>query len=243
MKHDNDTAGRTPEGLEKAVDAYLDGELPADTLEGAAGREAEAWDRLVAAFRSEAPAAPAPPWLETRVMAEIEALPEPGALGRVWRWLVRPRPMTLSPLAGGLAVAALATLLLLRPGTDTGTPAGGTAAPGTVAPTGVPGAAAVQPAANAAGGPLVYVQFVLQAPGASSVAVAGDFDGWQGSYALTDLDGDGVWTGRVPVRPGVHAYMFVVNGSEWVTDPNAERYADDGFGNRNAVLAVTAPSA
>ena len=36
--------------------------------------------------------------------------------------------------------------------------------------------------------------------------------------------------------------LFVVNGSRWVTDPRATRYSDDGFGNRNAVLAVTAPS-
>ena len=29
------------------------------------------------------------------------------------------------------------------------------------------------------------------------------------------------------------------DGSEWQTDPRADRYQDDGFGNRNAVLAVT----
>ena len=43
----------------------------------------------------------------------------------------------------------------------------------------------------------------------------------------------------MPIQPGVHKYMFVIDGTEWVTDPDAERYAEDGFGNRNAVLAVT----
>jgi 1,4-alpha-glucan branching enzyme len=74
------------------------------------------------------------------------------------------------------------------------------------------------------------------------VAVTGDFDGWSASNVLADPDGDGVWTGRVPVRPGVHAYMFLVDGSSWVTDPRADRYAEDGFGNRNAILAVTEPT-
>jgi len=46
----------------------------------------------------------------------------------------------------------------------------------------------------------------------------------------------------VPVLPGVHEYMFIVNGDTWVTDPRADRYVDDGFGNRNAVLAVASPS-
>jgi 1,4-alpha-glucan branching enzyme len=73
---------------------------------------------------------------------------------------------------------------------------------------------------------------------ATSVAVAGDFSGWEPSFTLDDLDGDGVWSGRVPVRPGVHAYMFVIDGTEWMTDPHAGHYQDDGFGNRNAVLAV-----
>jgi 1,4-alpha-glucan branching enzyme len=73
---------------------------------------------------------------------------------------------------------------------------------------------------------------------ATSVAVAGDFNGWEPSFVLADPDGDGVWSGRVPVSPGVHAYMFVVDETEWRTDPNAAGYQDDGFGNRNAVLAV-----
>jgi hypothetical protein len=36
--------------------------------------------------------------------------------------------------------------------------------------------------------------------------------------------------------------MFLVDGAEWMTDPEAQRYAEDGFGNRNAILAVAAPS-
>ena len=35
--------------------------------------------------------------------------------------------------------------------------------------------------------------------------------------------------------------MFLVDGFQWVTDPQASHYSDDGFGNRNAVLAVADP--
>ncbi len=52
----------------------------------------------------------------------------------------------------------------------------------------------------------------------------------------------GIWTGRIPITPGLHEYMFVIDGTDWVTDPRAQRYSDDGFGNRNAILAVTHPA-
>ena len=103
--------------------------------------------------------------------------------------------------------------------------------------------AAEQAAAEPETAATVYVQFVLDAPTARSVAVAGDFNGWSPQTVLADADGDGVWTGRVALKPGVHQYMFVIDGSQWMTDPEADRYADDGFGNRNAVLVLTEPTA
>ena len=88
----------------------------------------------------------------------------------------------------------------------------------------------------------IYVQFMLEAPSAQSVAVAGDFNSWMPELVLTDPDGDGVWSGRVALKPGVHQYMFVIDGSQWLTDPGAGRYVDDGFGNRNAVLVIPEPA-
>ena len=86
------------------------------------------------------------------------------------------------------------------------------------------------------------MQFVFAAENAQSVAVAGDFNQWQPTTGeLRDADGDGVWTALVAVDPGLHKYMFVVDGEEWVTDPRADSYVDDGFGMRNALIAVAAP--
>ncbi len=226
---------------------HLDGELPRSALDAEVRGEAEAWERLLDRFRVEVPGGSAPPWLEQRVMAEIEALPAPGRLRRAVAWLLRPHPVRISPLTAGLAAAALMVVLLLPGGGRTPTPAGSARpgqAAGQAARTAGPVAASAPNGAQATrAAPVVYVQFVLEAPGARSVAVAGDFTGWDASQPLEDPDGDGVWTGRVAVRPGVHSYMFVIDGSTWVTDPHAERYTADGFGNRNAVLAVAGPSA
>jgi len=226
---------------------HLDGEIPRSGLDAELRSEAEAWERLLDRFRVEVSGGSPPPWLEQRVMAEIEALPAPGRLHRAVAWLVRPHPVRISPLTAGLAVAALVVVLLLPGGGRTPAPIG-SAAPGQdsgqAARGGGPAAASAPNGARATPTvPVVYVQFVLEAPGARSVAVAGDFTGWDASQPLEDPDGDGVWTGRVAVRPGVHSYMFVIDGSKWVTDPHAKRYTADGFGNRNAVLAVAAPSA
>ncbi|MFQ5536000.1 MAG: hypothetical protein ACE5GJ_00990 [Gemmatimonadota bacterium] len=221
--------------MNEELHRHLDGELPGELLDDDTRREAEAWERLLEGFREELPAVKAPPWLETRIMAEIEALPQPGVLRRAWAWLLRPRPVRVSPLTAGLAVAAVAALILRVGGAPERTRLVGPGAGGQ--PSASPSTAGTQPPAAT---PVIYVEFRLTAPGARSVAVAGDFDNWTGR-PLSDPDGDGVWTGRIPVRPGVHAYMFVVDENQWVTDPEAELYADDGFGNRNAVLAVSPP--
>lgn len=184
------------------------------------------WERMIAAFRRSAPPSTgAPPWLETRVLAEIEALPDEGPISRALAWLVRPAPLHVPPLAG-IAVAVGLALLVILPGRGVGP----STANGRGAGSGGEGETAS----------VVYVQFVFEAPGASTVAVAGDFSEWEPTVILEDVDGDGIWTGRAPVEPGVHTYMFLIDGTDWRTDPLAERHTDDGFGNRNAVLAVTA---
>jgi hypothetical protein len=203
--------------LNHDLDRHLDGELSPDALAPADRDRADAWERMVESFRATAPGGEAPAWLEQRVMAEIASVPEPGMVRRVVDWLVRPAPIRLSPLTAGLVAAAVAAVVLL-PGRGT----------------------EVETAAAVGAESLVYVQFVLEAPSATSVAVAGDFSAWEPAFALEDTDGDGVWSARVPVQPGVHAYMFLIDETSWQTDPNAVRYQDDGFGNRNAVLAVGA---
>jgi len=207
--------------MKEDLHRHLDGDVPVESLEAADREAADEWTRMVSAFRTSAPRGSAPPWLEQKVMGEIEALSQPGSIGRLFAWLIDPTSIRVTPLAAGLVAAAFALVIAL--------------------PNRAPAPSAdSSPGSSTGVESITYVQFVLEAPGASTVAVAGDFSDWEPSFRLEDADGDGVWTGRVPVRPGVHGYMFLIDGTQWQTDPYADRYQDDGFGNRNAILAVAA---
>lgn len=85
----------------------------------------------------------------------------------------------------------------------------------------------------------VYVRLVLLQPGAHSVSVAGDFNGWNPSKTTMDRSDGGVWTTTIQLKPGRYQYMFVIDGKQWIADPLAKEDAGDGFGSNNAVLDVT----
>lgn len=140
--------------------------------------------------------------------------PRPGLL----RWLVTPRTLTIRPAWGVAAAAAVAALLLIRP------------APEAPAPTAV--AADTPPA-------MVLVHFQLEAPAAADVRLAGDFTGWQPAHPLTRSE-SGTWSVVIPLSPGVHEYVFVVDGRDWTPDPMAPAVAD-GFGGVNSRVAVLTP--
>lgn len=86
---------------------------------------------------------------------------------------------------------------------------------------------------------VVRLRFVYIDGEANSVAVAGDFSNWE-PVPLTrqELNGQQVWTGLVSMSRGEHRYMFVKNGDQWITDPLAPMYREDGFGNKNAVIYI-----
>lgn len=192
--------------MDSRLQAYLDGDLALDQLPSELRRTAEAWERALEDIRATAPAG-APAGLDGRIRAAVGARRPRSA----WLdWLIRPRPVPVSPIAA--LAAALALLLAL--------------------PLGLTISSSGQQAE-------IYVQFVVDAPMAETVHVVGDFNDWQPTVALEDPDGDGVWSSRIPLRPGVHQYMFVIDGADWITDPNATSYQDDGFGQRNAVIAVS----
>ena len=86
------------------------------------------------------------------------------------------------------------------------------------------------------------VTFVLTRASARSVAVAGDFNGWSVSaHPLNRSGSTNEWKAVVRMPPGEHAFMFVVDGTEWVVPPAAEDYVDDGLGSKNGVVIVRPP--
>jgi hypothetical protein len=89
------------------------------------------------------------------------------------------------------------------------------------------------------GNDLVAVTFELHAPGAQRVEVVGTFTDWQREQIkLQGPDGSGHWSATVKLPSGLHEYLFLVDGTDWETDPRAAAYRPDGFGLENAVLQI-----
>jgi hypothetical protein len=162
------------------------------------------------------------PRLEARVMQEVR---EHAAARRVratsdpvvWRWLTAP---SVPPwVVGAVAAAAAIALIFGRPGSGNG-------------PAVVPPTTAVAPES-------VYVKFILFAPAAKQVTLAGTFNRWDpGTTPLMRVGDDGVWTVTLGLPVGQHQYAFVVDGQRWVVDPAAPA-VDDGFGRKNSVVSVS----
>lgn len=194
--------------MNEELQRFLDGEVTLEALPAELQAEAAAWETLLEDVRRTA-ARSAPAWLENRVLAAVKS-PQVAPWRRAVSWLVQPRDVRVAPASALVGIAAFG-LIAVFPWIS-------------------------RPAESSAEG-VAYVQLFLEAPSANSVAIAGDFNSWE-PIELEDVDGDGVWAAHLAVDPGIYEYMFVLDGSRWVTDPHAERYSDDGFGNRNAILAI-----
>ena len=73
-------------------------------------------------------------------------------------------------------------------------------------------------------------EFRYKAPEAKSVELMCEFNSWK-SVPMTKGD-DGVWTAKVSLSPGTYAYKFLVNGKDWVLDPeNSAKKTVDGVEN------------
>ena len=86
---------------------------------------------------------------------------------------------------------------------------------------------------------LLYATFSLRAPDAQSVYVAGSFNEWSlNESGRMQREGDR-WTLRLPLDQGTYEYQFVVDG-RWMADPANARRVNNGFGDMNSVLELTA---
>lgn len=205
------------------VKRLLDGELTLADLPPELRAEGEEALRLLAAV-DRAPVTLSPQ-LDARVMAAVRRHAQ-SPVRRAWRWVAAPRDVELRlrvrpgvVWGGALAAAAAVALLLGRP-----------TSPGS-APSMLAGAQVRDS---------VFVRFVLYAPGARRVTVAGTFNQWdQNAAPLIPAGTSGVWTTTLALPVGQHQYAFVVDGRRWVADPAAPAVGD-GFGRRNSVVAVTA---
>ena len=164
------------------------------------------------------------PDARARVMAAVRAEPRPRRRPG-WQRMFEPRAFNVSPLGSALLAAGLVGIGVLA------------------------GAFAFDRDGRQAGQPLAAVasrlpvsdslaKFVFIAPQAGSVALVGDFNGWDATKNPLRRSGDsGLWTVQLPLSAGRHVYAFVVDGA-WNRDPAAPVAPGDAFGHANSVRII-----
>jgi hypothetical protein len=195
--------------LDPRVKRVLDGEMPIEALPVALRAEVDAARHVFGAV-DRGPVALSPGF-DARVMAAVRTRGTPRrGLGRAVAWLTSPREVRLvvRPWMAGALAAAAALVLLVA-----------------------------RPEAPAADGG-VAVRFVLHAPEAQTVSLAGTFNQWDSEATPLVRSDGGMWSATLVLPAGEHEYAFVVNGERWVPDPAAPG-VDDGFGRRNSVLTLS----
>lgn len=159
---------------------------------------------------------------DERVMREVRVASRDVTRRGLWRWMLQPRTVSVTPL-GALALAAgLAGVVALAARRDEA------------------------PVASVMEGPRVALtpeaqqmtKFVFNADSASRVTIVGDFNDWDPEASPLQQMGKGVWTITIPLAPGRYQYTFVVDGTSWVVDPGAPRTLEDDFGQPNSIITV-----
>lgn len=108
------------------------------------------------------------------------------------------------------------------------------------APTPAP-AAAEPPGAAAPDATADGVLFAVEAPDATQVQVAGDFNDWKPSEGRMEPAG-GVWRTVLKVPPGRYRYRYVIDG-QWCRDPRNPAVEPSPLGGDDSLLVVDGPIA
>ncbi|HPZ99176.1 MAG TPA: hypothetical protein PLT93_13650 [Phycisphaerae bacterium] len=82
------------------------------------------------------------------------------------------------------------------------------------------------------------IVFQFYRPGARSMVISGDFNGWQHSFHMTRAR-DGWWRAQIELAPGTYRFRYLADG-EWYTD-YAAFGVEPGLFGWNSVLKVDPP--
>ena len=162
------------------------------------------------------------PGLVNRIMQDLRPKKR-GLIRTLFLWLKTPMTVSVSPLTASLAAA----FLILSAGWVFQA----------VPPNRTPDSA---PRASAGHVPVV---FRFRAADAQTVSVMGSFNHWDPKeHAMVRDPETGDWILRVNLSPGKHDYVFLVNGEKIASDPHADIYKADEYGNQNSILFVKGPN-
>ena len=83
------------------------------------------------------------------------------------------------------------------------------------------------------------VTFVLDVD--DDVSVVGDFNDWDPHAHPLIRDGSGQRTVTVPIAPGSYAFRYLADGGRFFNDPQADSFADNGYGQTHGILDFEPP--
>jgi hypothetical protein len=168
-----------------------------------------------------------------RLLQQVWAAPRPS----LWRRTVEAWRLPAISGLGASAVAAAALVLgfvsrgAMAPRVVTEPPAANGPATGEFP---------VTVAANTGADARVATQFVFESATARSVAVVGEFNGWDATALPMTQVTPGVWEVTAPLPAGRHVYAFLVDGTLLVADPRAPKAGDADYGREGSVVMVFA---
>ena len=85
---------------------------------------------------------------------------------------------------------------------------------------------------------LVTVTFTLPRTESATVHVMGDFNDWRPVHAMERAE-DGGWRLTVELERGrEYQYRYLLDGTVWTNDPDAERSVANPYGGENSVLTT-----
>lgn len=82
------------------------------------------------------------------------------------------------------------------------------------------------------------INFFCVAPEAKTVAIVGDFNGWNPAVNLMVRSLDGNWMGQIALAHGHHHYWFLVDGQP-VLDPRAQGVSRNEKNERVSLMSVS----
>jgi hypothetical protein len=87
-------------------------------------------------------------------------------------------------------------------------------------------------------GGLVEIIFTYDEPDTDAMGVIGSFDGWVVPGEPMERNEDGLWEYRLTANATDEiTYKFYHEG-DWITDPDAPEFKDDGYGGENGLIIV-----
>jgi len=83
----------------------------------------------------------------------------------------------------------------------------------------------------------VEKEFTYENQAATRVSIVGTFNDWNKDANPMTLE-NGTWKTRINLKPGKHEYQFVINDTDWVTDPKQDKSAENKYEGKNSVIEI-----